>query len=71
MTQNVPETYTPETFRRYAAEVLKLELGTDEEIEQLREAVNGLLAELTPLDLVELGPLDPAIRFNPGTGDQV
>ena len=62
MPQEVPETFGPEAFRLYARQVVKLELD-DNALEALRQGVNGLLAELSPLDAVGLGGVEPATGF--------
>ena len=62
MRQEIPETFGPEAFGLYAREVLKLEL-TAEELEALREGVNALIAELEPLEAMELGDDDLAVTF--------
>ena len=58
----VPEPFGPESFRLYAREVLRLDLA-DDELEPLRATVNGLIAELAPLEALALGDDDLGVSF--------
>jgi hypothetical protein len=60
--QERPETFGPEVFRLLAQEVLKLGLD-DEQVEALRQVVNGLNVEMAPLADADLAGVEPEVMF--------
>lgn len=60
--QDVPETFGPDVFRLLSREVLRLDLP-DEQLESLRELVNGLYAEIAAIDAVDLTGVEPDVSF--------